>query len=72
MLQNLSHRYFSHNNSIKCVDSTIKCIDFESIHYAINLDVVSSLMVFSDFDFLFLLMYCSINLFISFKKKVVL
>ena len=72
MLQNLSHRYFSHNSSIKCVYSTIKCIDFESIHYAINLDVVSSLMVFSDFDFLFLLMYCSINLFISFKKKVVL
>ena len=50
--------YSIHNSNIKCVGSTIKCIDFESIHYVINLDVVSSLMVFRDFDYMFLSMYC--------------
>ena len=49
MFQKWSHRYSSHNNNIKCVDSTIKCIDFESILYTINLNVVS-FSVFSDFD----------------------
>ena len=58
MLQNLNHRYYSHNNNIKCVESTIKFIDFESFHYTINLNVFSSFMVFNDFDFIFLLMYC--------------
>ena len=53
MLQNLSHMYFSHNS----IGSNIKCIDFESIHYVINLDVVSSFMVFNDFDYIFLSMY---------------
>ena len=57
MLQNWSNRYSSHNSNIKYIGSTIKCIDFESIHYAINLDVVSSFVVFSDFDFMFLSMY---------------
>ena len=28
LLQNLSQRYFSHNNNIKCRDSTIKYICF--------------------------------------------
>ena len=56
MLQNWSNRYYSHHISIKYVSSTIKCIDFESIDYA-NLDVVSSFMVFSDFDYMFLSMY---------------
>ena len=37
-----SQRYSNHNSNIKCIDSTIKCIGFESFHYAINLDVVSS------------------------------
>ena len=54
MLQNWSQRYYS---DIKCVDSIIKYIDFEPFHYAINLDVVSSFVVFNDFDSMFLLMY---------------
>ena len=37
-------------------------INFESIYYAINLGVVSSFMVFSDFDFIFLSMYCEFKL----------
>ena len=56
MLKNWSQRYYSHNSNIKCVDSTIKCIGFKSFHYAINLDVVSSFVVFNDFDFMFLLL----------------
>ena len=51
MLQNWSQRYSSHN-------SNIKCTHFESFHYTINLDVVSSFMIFSDFDYMFLSMYC--------------
>ena len=58
MLQNLSHRYSSYNRNIKCVGSTIKCMGFELIHYTINLDVVSSFMVFRDFDSMFLPTYC--------------
>ena len=58
MLQNWSQRYSSHNSNIKCVDSTIKSLGFESFHYAINLDVVSSFVVFNDFDSMFLSMYC--------------
>ena len=50
--------YSSHNSNIKCVDSIIKCIGFESFHYVINLDVVSSFMIFNDFDSMFLSMYC--------------
>ena len=59
MLQNYSHKYFSHNSNIKYICSIIKCISFESIYYVINLDVVSLFMVFSDFDFMFFSMYCS-------------
>ena len=58
MLQKWSQRYSSHNSNIKCVDLTIKCIGFESFHYAINLDVVSSFVVFSDFNYIFISMYC--------------
>ena len=58
ILQNWSHRYSSHNSNIKCVGSTIKCTGFESIHYAINLNIVSSFMGFNDFDSIFLSMYC--------------
>ena len=57
LLYNLSQRYFSHNSNIKCVNSIIKYIGFESFHYVINLNVVSSFMVFSSFDFIFLSMY---------------
>ena len=64
ILQNLSKMYFCHNSNIKCVDSTIKCIGFESFHYTINIDVISSFMVFNDFDFIFL-----IKLFFSLKKS---
>ena len=58
MLQNRSHRYFSHKSNIKNIDSIIKYIGFESIHYVINLDVVSSFMIFNNFDYIFLSMYC--------------
>ena len=58
ILQNWSQRYSSHNINIKCVDSIIKYIGFESFHYAINLNVVLSFVVFSDFESMFLSMYC--------------
>ena len=46
--------YSSHNCNIKCLCLTIK--DFELIHYAISPDVVSSSMVFSDFDSIYMLL----------------
>ena len=55
--KNRSYKYSSHNSNIKCVNSTIKYTNFEPIHYAINLNVVSSFMIFNDFDYMFLLMY---------------
>ena len=58
MLHNYNHMYYSYNNNIICVDSTIKYIDFESFYYVINLDVISSYIVFSDIDSVFLSMYC--------------
>ena len=58
ILHNQSQKYSSHNSNIKCVDSTIKCIDFESFHYVINLDVGLSFMIFSSFDSIYLAMYC--------------
>ena len=58
MLQNWSHRYSNHNSNIKYLGSIIKYIGFKLIHYAINLDVVSSFMVFSEFDSIFLSIYC--------------
>ena len=57
ILQNLSHKYSSHNSNIKCVESTINYVDFQPIHYTINLDVISSFMIISEFDYMFLLMY---------------
>ena len=39
MLKNLSHKYYSHY--------IIKCLDFISIYYAINKDIISSYMIFS-------------------------
>ena len=38
---------------IKCVDSTIKCIDFQSFYYVINLTVILSFMIFNKFDYMF-------------------
>ena len=52
MLQNLNHKYFSNNRNIKYVGSTIKCIGFELIHHAINLNVIPFSMVFRDFNFM--------------------
>ena len=49
--------YSSHNSNIKCLGSTIKCIGFEPNHCAINLNIVSFFMVFSNFDSMFLSMY---------------
>ena len=51
ILQNLSHRYFSHY-------SITKFVGFEPIYYIINLDVISSFMIFIDLLFMFLSMYC--------------
>ena len=47
MLYNLIHMYFIYHR-------IIKCISFKLIYYAINLDVVSSYKVFSEFDYLFI------------------
>ena len=63
--------YASHNNNIKYVYSTIKYINFWLIHYAINLYIVSSFIIFSDFDLIFFFIYDyfkSIELFLSSKK----
>ena len=57
ILHNWNHRYSSDNSNIKCVGSTIKCISFEPIHYTISLDIVSSSMIFNDFDSIFLWTY---------------
>ena len=72
MLQNLSHGYSSHNSNIKCVSSIIKCIDFESIHYDINLDVISSFMNFRYFDLCFYQCITSLNQlnYFSLQKKL--
>ena len=73
MLQTWSQRDSSHNSNIKCVDSTIKCIDFELFYYTINLDVVSSFEVFNDFDYMFyfyiLLVEINEIIFLFRKKK---
>ena len=57
ILQNWSYRYSIHNSNIKCVESIIKYIDFESINHVINLDPISSFMIFNDFYFMFILIY---------------
>ena len=45
--------YSYHDSNIKCVGSIIKYIYFESIHYAINLDIILSCIIFNDFDSIF-------------------
>ena len=49
--KNCNHMYSSHNNNIKYIGSTIKYIDFEPIHYTTNLNVISSSMIFSNFNY---------------------
>ena len=49
----MNYRYYSHNSNIKYTCSTIKYIEFNPIHYIINLNIVSSFMIFSDFDYIF-------------------
>ena len=46
--------YYSNNNNIKYIGSIIKCKNFESDHYTINLCVISSFMVLNGFNYLFL------------------
>ena len=45
--------YTSHNYNNKCLDSIIKYISFDPIHYIINLDDISLFTVFSNFDSMF-------------------
>ena len=47
ILQNRIHMYSRYHGIIKCVD-------FKPIYYAINLDVMSSSKIFSEFDYLFI------------------
>ena len=47
MLHNWSHRYSNHYRIIKCAD-------FKSIRYVINMDAVSFFKVFNEFDYVFL------------------
>ena len=67
-IYNLSHSYSSINSNIKCVGSTIKCVGFKPIDYVINLDVISSFMVFNNFDSMFLSMNCEFEPIKLFKK----
>ena len=46
-------KYSNYDSNIKHIDSTINCIGFELIHYTININVVLSFMIFSDFDYMF-------------------
>ena len=66
LLQNWNHMYYNH-----C--STIKCVGFKPIHYTINVDIVSSSIVFSKFDSVFLsnvlLVIINKNIFLFKKKK---
>ena len=55
MLQNLSHMYFSHNNNVKCIGSTIKHVDFKPIYYTINLDVISFIIILIIYFYLIVL-----------------
>ena len=58
----------NHNSNIKYVGSIINYRSFESIHYIINLDIISSFIIFRDFNYIFLWMYYyfkSIKLFLS-------
>ena len=46
-----------YNSNIKCVNSTIKYTCFKLFYYVINPDIVSSFMIFSRSDSMFLSMY---------------
>ena len=47
--------YSSHNSNIKYIGTKIKYVGFKLIHYAINIDTFSSYMVFSKFNYIFLM-----------------
>ena len=49
ILHNLSHWYSSHYSKIKYIVLTIKYISFESVHYAININIITIFMVCSNF-----------------------
>ena len=46
--------YSGSNNNVKCIDSIIQYIVFDPIHYAINMNVISLSIIFSDFNSIFL------------------
>ena len=50
MLQYLSYMYFSHDN--------ITSVSFDLIYYVINMSIVLSFMVFNEFIYMFLSIYC--------------
>ena len=54
MLQNLSHKYYSHY-------IIIKFVGFELIYYVINFNIVSSSMIFSDLVYVFYVLLFGIN-----------
>ena len=46
--------YYCQNSNIKYVGLTIKCIGFKPIYYTIEVNDISSSMIFNGFDFIFL------------------
>ena len=62
----------SHNNNIKCVDSTIKYIDFESFNYAINHNIFSFfvfLVILIIYFYPYIISYNQLNYFYLKKKN---
>ena len=55
---------YNDSSNINCVRLTIKCISFESIHYTIYMYIISSFMIFSEFYYMFVSMYC------QFEQKI--
>ena len=43
-----------YTSNFKYIGLTIKYINFELIHYIINLNIVLSFMIFNNFDYIFL------------------
>ena len=62
MLQNLSKNYYSHNSSIKCIDSTVKCI---ALSHFITLLI---LMLFHPLWFLTILILCFYRCFANWNQ----
>ena len=57
ILHNWSHMYYSHKCNIKYVKLIIKYIGFKTFYYAINFYDISSFIVFSNFDNIFISIY---------------